>query len=138
MSLDIAVTKSPFSKPSDKENFDTGRYICIDESDDLFLIVLEVPEIERHKGENRKDFLYRREKLFQENLTIKGYEMLGRIWDYFRDAFYLPSEVSKLLEECLEVQQKTRNELASSALKSLIFGCNEALKANNGIWFISD
>lgn len=138
MGLDIVVTKSPFSKPGDKENFDTGREISIDEWYELFHNVLEVPEIKRHDVETSSDFLVRREISFQEDMISKGYEMMGRIWYIFRDVFYLPSEVNKLLEECLEIQQKTKNELVLSALENLIFACNQALKVKSGIWLISD
>jgi hypothetical protein len=54
--------------------------------------------------------------------------MLKRIWYILNNAFYTPSEISQLLEECLEIQRKTRNELALSGLESIIFACREALK----------
>jgi hypothetical protein len=112
MSLGIAIAKSPFGKPTDDENFDIGQDISLDEWDELFLNVLEVPEITPNNGESRKDFLDRREKLFQEILTSKGYEMLGRICHFSQDAFFAVAEVKKLLEECLNLQQKTQNECA--------------------------
>lgn len=139
MALDITITKSPFRKPTDKENFDTGKFIEVDEWQQLFENVLQAPvEIQRFEDETRADFLVRAERLFKEHLTNNGYEMLGRIWHYFRDAFYAQSEVAKLLEECLNVKQTTQNELALSALESLIFACNEAIKVKSGIWLISD
>lgn len=138
MCLDIVVTKSPLTKPSDEENFDIGRYISVDEWHELFHNVFGVPEIERPIDEDRVAFLERRERLFKENLTSKGYEMLGRIWYILRDVYYLPSEIDKLLEECLEIQQKTQNELALSALQNLIFACNKALKVKSGVWLVSD
>jgi hypothetical protein len=136
--LDIVITESPFSKPSNEENFDTGRQIYLDEWEDLFRNVLKVPDIEKCIDEFYADRVKREKMSFQLNLTNNGYEMLGRIWFIFSDAFYLPSEVNKLLEECLDVQQKTKNELALSALESLIFGCNEALKVKSGVWLVSD
>jgi hypothetical protein len=138
MCLDIVITKSPFTKPIDQENFDLNRYISIDEWHELFQNVLGVPEIERHISEDRVVFLVRRETLFKENMTSKGYEMLGRIWYILRDAYYLPSEIDKLLKECLEIKQKTQNELALSALENLIFACGKALKVRSGIWLVSD
>jgi hypothetical protein len=139
MSLDIAVTKSPFRKPTDNENFDIGRCLEIDEWQQLFENVLQAPvEIERFENEDPSNLLIRKERLFQEDLTNKGYEMLGRIWYYFRDVFYTPSEVTELLAECLKIQQRTQNKFALSALESLIFACNEAIKVNSGIWLISD
>jgi hypothetical protein len=138
MSLDIVITQSPFIKPIDEENFDTGRYISIDEWDELFHNVLGVPEIERHIDESREDFLKKRKRLFEQIIMERGYEMLGRIWYVFRDAFYAPSEVNKLLSECLEIQHETTNKMALSALESLIFACKQALKVDSGIWLISD
>jgi hypothetical protein len=136
--LSIAVTKSPFSKPSDEENFDIDQEIYLDEWEELFRNVLEVPEIKIHEGESSADFVDRQERSFQEYLMTKGYPMLGRIWFIYRDAFYDPSDVNKLLAECLELQQKAANEPALSTLKKLIFACREALRVKSGIWLISD
>jgi hypothetical protein len=136
--LDIAVTKSPFAKPSDKANFDTGRQIYLDEWDELFRNVLEVPEVKRHVDEDYNNYAERQKTLFQENLANKGYEMLGRIWFIYSNVFYTPSEINKLLTACKEIKQKTKNALALSALESLIFACNEALKVKSGIWLVSD
>ena len=136
--LGIVITNTPFNKPSDGENFDLDQDISIDQWDELFLNVLKVPEITPYKDNSRNDFLDRRERLFQEILTSKGYEMLGRICHFSQDAFFAPIKVSKLLEECLDIQRKTNSELALSALESLIFACNEALKVKSGIWLISD
>lgn len=138
MSLGIAVTKSPFKKPSDEENFDLAQDVTIEEWDELFLNVLEVQDITLHKDESRIDFLDRRERLFQEILISKGYEMLWRICHFSMDAFYAHSEVEKLLEECLRLQQKTQNVLALSGLKKLIFASNKAHRVKSGIWLVSD
>ena len=137
--LSISIEKNPLSNQVDNENFYTGRWIEFNEWHDLFQNVLQAPiEIEQLDGEDSSDFLDRRERLFQADLTSKGYEMLGRIWYIFRDAFYAPSEVRKLLEECLEVQHKTENKNALSALEKLIFACNEALKVKSGIFLSCD
>jgi hypothetical protein len=138
-SLGISVERNPLSDQTDEENFYTGRWIEADEWEELFQNILQAPiEIERHKGEDRGDFLDRREKLFQEDLTSKGYEMLGRIWYIFSDAFFAPSEVDKLLKECLELQRKTENKKALSALEKLVFACNEALKVKSGVFLFCD
>ena len=101
-------------------------------------ILMTPIEIEYLEGESDEDFLSRRERLFQEDLIGKGYEMLGRIWYIFRDAFYAPSEVRKLLEECLDVQLKAESNEALSALEKLIYACNEALRVNSGVLLICD
>lgn len=138
MGLDIVITNSPLRKPSDKENFDLGRQIGVDEWHNLFYSVLNVPELKVNEYESSADFLQRREKSFHEYLTNKGYEMLGRIWYIFRDSFYKPSEIDILLKECIDVQQKTQNTLALMALENLIYACNEAIRVKSGIWLISD
>ncbi len=137
--LGISVIKNPESEQTDEENFYTGRWIWVDEWEELFQNVLHAPiEIKPNKGESFLDFQARREKLFQEDLTSKGYEMLGRIWYIFSDAFFAPSEVDKLLKECLELQQKTENKKALSALEKLIFACNQALKVKSGVFLFCD
>lgn len=137
--LGISVEKSLQSDRTDEENFYTGRWIEFDEWEDLFQNALHAPvELERLEGEDRADFLARREKLFREDLTNKGYGMLSRIWYIFRDTFYAPSEVDKLLAECLDVQQKTESQNALSALEKLIFACHEALKVKSGVFLCSD
>jgi len=61
-------------------------------------------------------------------LTAKGYEMLGRIWYVFRDVYYSPNEIEKLLAECLGVKLKTENPKALSALEKLTSASQAALK----------
>lgn len=139
MGLGISVENDPEGSRTDEQNFSTHQEIEIDEWEDLFQNVLHAPvEIERLADEDRVAFLDRQERLFQEDLTSKGYEMLGRIWYIFRDAFYAPSEVDKLLKECLELRQKTENKNALSALEKLIFACHEALKVKSGIFLVCD
>jgi hypothetical protein len=139
MGLGIAVANDPESDHTDEQNFSTHREMEFDEWKDLFQNVLHAPtEIERLEGEDRADFLDRRERLFKEDLASKGYEMLGRIWYMFSDAFFAPSEIDKLLDECLEIQQKTENKNALSALEKLIFACHEALKVKSGIFLACD
>jgi len=137
--LGISIEQSPQSGLNDEENFYTGRWIEFNEWQDLFQNVLQAPvDLERLQGEDRAAYLSRREKLFREDVTNKGYEMLSRIWYIFRDAFFAPPEVNKLLEECLELQQKTRNKDASVALEKLIFACHEALRVKSGVFLFCD
>jgi hypothetical protein len=139
MGLDIAVVTDPENDHTDEQNFSTRQWVEFDEWEDLFQNVLHAPvEIERLSGEERADFLDRRERLFREDLTGKGYETLGRIWYVFRDAFFAPSEVDKLLEECLKLRQRTDSKNALSALEKLISACREALKVKSGIFLAGD
>lgn len=64
--------------------------------------------------------------------------MLGRIYDMYEDTNYLSWEIDQLLNECLEIGQKTLNKKASSFLEKLIIGCKEALKIGSGLCLISD
>ena len=139
MGLDIYIQNDPSSEQPDEKNFNLGQRIWVDEWEALFQNVLHAPiELERLEGEDRAAFLSRQERSFQEDLTSKGYEMLGRIWYIFSDAFFSPSEVNKLLEECLELKQKTEDEKALSALEKLIFACHESLKVKSGIFLACD
>ena len=139
MGLGVSVKSDPENYRVDEQNFSAHQEIGIDEWEDLFQNVLHAPiELERLVGEDRTAFLDSRESLFQEDLTNKGYEMLGRIWYVFRDTFFTPSEVKKLLEECMEIRQKTENKKALSALEKLIYACHEALKAKSGIFLACD
>jgi hypothetical protein len=134
MSLDIVITNSDLNENVDDKHFWTGQRIEFDEWRELFENVLHAPvEIERFENESGNELLERREKLFKEHLAGKGYRMLGRVWYIFRDAFYAPAEVNKLLEECLNIQRKTENEQTVAALEKLVFACDEALKAKSGI-----
>lgn len=138
--LDIAVKKNPFGEwDESKGDHHTDLGIEPDEWEQLFFNVLQAPQdVIYFDGEDMSEYYKRRERLFQENLKNKGYEMLGRIWYIYRDASYLPSEINKLLEECLEVQKKTNNVPALSALKKLIIGCNKALEIGSGLRLLSD
>ena len=139
MGLGIAIANDPESAHTDEQNFNTHLELELDEWDGLFENVLQAPlEIERLAGEDRAAFLDRREKLFKEDLTAKGYEMLGRIWYVFRDVYYSPNEVERLLAECLEVKLKTENPKAQSALEKLISASQAALKVRSGIFLACD
>jgi hypothetical protein len=136
--LEIIIVENPIFDKHTTSDFNTGRVIYLDEWNELFRSVLKAPEIVQRETEDYYDFIDRLENSFQEHLTAKGYEMLGRIWFIYRDVYYNPSEIRKLLEECLNVQKETKNKLALSAIESLIYGCNEGLKAKSGVLLSSD
>ena len=141
-SLQIAVMMDPF----DEDSWDTTKgdhYTDLEiegrEWEELFFNVLQAPEGQKYiDGEDIQKYYEHQENLFKENLTDKGYPMLGRIWWMFRDTNYLPSEVHQLLAECLKLQKKTENVYALSTLGKLIAACYEALKINSGLCFLSD
>ena len=139
MGLGIAVANDPESAHTDEQNFSTHQELGGDEWEEIFVNVLSAPvDTERLPGEDYQDFLNRRERLFKRDLADKGYEMLGRSCYILNDVFYAPSEVVKLLDECLEVRQKTENKGALSGLEKLIQACREALKVKSGIFLAAD
>ena len=139
MGLGIAIVAEAESAHVDEQNFSTHRELELDEWDELFIDVLHAPvEVERVAGEDRAAFLNRQKALFQEDMKAKGYEMLGRMWYVFRDTYYSPTEVDKLLEECLEIRQRTETPKALSALEKLIYACHEALRVKSGIFLACD
>lgn len=139
MGLSIAVTKNPVGKwNGNKSDYGVGN-IEADEWDELFINTLHSPqEVSNIEGETSLQWNIRMKRAFHQALADKGYVMLGRIWRYYTDADYLPSDVSQLLAECLELQNKTQNKEALSALKKLILACNGALKINSGITLRGD
>ena len=139
MGLGISITTDPESVHVGEQNLGTHRELGLDEWDELFIDVLHAPvEVERAAGEDRAAFLDRRKLLFQKDMKAKGYEMLGRMWYVFRDTYYSPKEVDKLLEECLEIRQRLQTPKALSALEKLIYACHEALRVESGIFLACD
>jgi hypothetical protein len=138
--LDIAVMMNPFGEwDESKGDHHTDLGIKPKEWEELFFKVLQAPPHQKYiDGEDIYEYDKRQERLFKKDLKDKGYEMLGRIWDIYQDAEYLPSEVNQLLEECLEAQKRTNNEYALSALEKLISACREALKIGSGLCLLSD
>lgn len=138
-SLRIAIMKNP----SGSWNLSQGDHhlnldIEPDEWEELFFHVLNAQWEERIEGEDTVEYYKRQEQIFKQNLKTIGYEMLGRIWDIYRDAEYLPSEIGKLRAECTKLQRKTKNIAALSALNKLIFACNKAQKTGSGLRLLSD
>lgn len=137
MSLHIGVKKEPRGRWDEKKG-DRHLHLFITdrEWEQLFHDVLLVPINEPYIHSDEQDEHFK--MLFQENLKDKGYEMLGRIWDVYDDVFYFPSDINKLLEECLEVQQKTENIVVIAILEKIIFACQEALKVKSGLSLRAD
>lgn len=136
--LKIAVMMNPYGEwDTSKGDRHTDLEIDEDEWCELFYKVLGVPERWKEVDGQLEPVEFSEEQ-FKENLTDKGYPMLGRIWFMYRDANYSPSEVHQLLAECLKLQKKTENMYALSALGKLIAACDEALEINSGLCLISD
>jgi hypothetical protein len=140
--LDIVIMMNPSGEWDEKQgDHPTNFTIGASEWEALFfdLDALGLPGWETQvDGEDSCQYHERQKILFQQNAKNKGYEMLGRIWDTYQDAEYLPSEVSQLLEECTRLKQGTSNSKALSALENLISACHEALKISSGLRLLSD
>lgn len=140
--LRLTIMRNPF----DGDSFDTTKgdhhtdlEISDDEWAELFFSVLQVPKNQEFiDGEDTEKYNERQEVRFKRYLKTKGYPMLGRIWNMYRDANYLSTENNQLLEECLKLQKKPENVHALSALGKLIAACYEATKSGSGLAVISD
>ena len=73
---------------------------------------------------------------FQNHL--RQYPMLGRIWDIYEGVNYLPKEVCRFRDECLEVRASTANPCALDGLNILIQACDKAKELGYGLVFESD
>jgi hypothetical protein len=146
-SLQIAVMKNPFDEDSWNAadgDYHTDLEIDGQEWEELIFKVLQAPEFEKYvEGEDVDVYYQRQEKLLKEDLTSKGYPMLGHLWCSFiwwndRDISYSPSDVHQLLAECLKLQKKTENVYALSAVGKLIAASHDALKINSGLCLMTD
>lgn len=138
-SLRVAVMRNPVGDWDTKQG---DRHLNIDIEPDeweaLFFDALDASWADRIEGEDGWAYLERQRKLFGQALSAKGYEMLGRIWEIYQDAAYLPSEVGKLREESLSVQKMTDDAAALEALRKILFACDEAQRIDSGIRMLSD
>lgn len=110
--LQIAVMRNPFDDDSwdtTKGDHHTNLEIEGQEWEELIFKVLQALEFQEYvEGEDSNVYYERQEKLLKEDLTGKGYPMLGCLWCSFiwpkdGDINYLPSEVHQLLAECLKL-----------------------------------
>src|SRR5687767_10140712 len=80
----------------------------------LFFDALECPEADPYiHGEDITEHTERFRRKFQKHLS--GFPKLGRMWDFYNDAWYEPEEIVQLREECLRAQGKTSNSCARGA-----------------------
>ncbi len=81
----------------------------------MFFDVLKCPEDDPYiPGEDITESTERFRIKFQRHLS--DYPMLGRMWEFYNDAWYAPEEIDRLREECLKVQASTANSLALEGL----------------------
>jgi hypothetical protein len=103
----------------------------------LFFDVLNCPEADPYiPGEDINEHTERFRRKFQRHLS--DLPMLGRMWEFYNDAWYAPEEITPLRGECLRVQARTSNPLALEGLGLLIRGCDEASAVGLGLFLAAD
>jgi hypothetical protein len=103
----------------------------------LYFDVLGCPESDLPApGEDMAEYWERVRLKFQQ--AIPAYPMLGRIWDFYNDAWYAPEEVGQLQSECLKVQTNTANQTALEGLGLLLRACDEVSADKLGIFLAAD
>ncbi len=103
----------------------------------LFFDALKCPEADPYThGDDINEHNERCRRKFQEHLS--GFPMLGRMWDFYSDAWYEPEEIVQLREECLRAQGETSNPVALEGLDLLLRACDEASAARLGLFLAAD
>ena len=103
----------------------------------LFFDTLKCPEADPYiHGEDINEHTERFRRRFQEHLT--AFPMLGRMWDFYNDAWYAPEEIEQLREECLKVQASTSKPLVLAGLQLLLRACDEADATGLGLLLVAD
>ena len=97
----------------------------------LFVNVLHVPISDW-------DDLSREGQRVKFRQALPEYPMLGRIWDIYEDAAFLPEEVPQLRSECLRVRSEATQPEAVKALRKSIYACDEATKRGFCLLLIGD
>lgn len=99
---------------------------------------VKLPPIDKIEGEDYIEYNDRIKDKYVDKARERGYQMLGRIWDWYDSVIYLPNEIKLLLEECLKLKEKSQNSYQLVAINKLIMACKEALKTDSGIFLGSD
>ncbi|HEX8250870.1 MAG TPA: hypothetical protein VF599_22035 [Pyrinomonadaceae bacterium] len=140
MAFTVCIKKNPTGKWDENQN-DRHMDFSFDDRDYLelrSLLNVEAPPVPEIKGEPLHEWDERIKNNYIAAAKKKGYEMLGRFWDWYDSAVYQPQEVNQLLDECLKLKQETWNRVQLTALDKLIATCREAIKTESGILFGSD
>jgi len=81
--------------------------------------------------------------VYEENLNrfifhFPELEILGTYYDMYEDYVFDTQRCSKLLRECKKIRSPACSPESDLALRKLIYGCEEALKANANLVFVCD
>lgn len=137
--LDLSIAEDPNNWGQNPK--DRHLDVCIHEGDlkAIYTDTFQVNEAEFEKyeeGKNSSELHERNRKIFEQ--SISEYPMLGRIYDIYEDYVFTPEEVENLQTECLKAKLIATNPSADLALRKLIYACNEALKNDFHLLFLSD
>jgi hypothetical protein len=138
--FDVVIMKNPLGEWNIK-NGDRQTDLFIDwkefEAIQNFINV-KLPPFEKLEGESWLEHNDKLKKRFINAASEKGYEMLGRFWYEYDDAFYLSSELGKLREECLKIINVSQNSDLISAANKILEACDDAAKTDSGLLFGCD
>lgn len=137
--LDICLMKSPNGMWDNHFDRYIGLQIDSDEWIELFYVVLEVPKQEQYlEGEPFHQFDARQDAVFRSYLVKRGFPLLARITDIYKDSFFRRDEIDDFRQECLTVRERSKSQLANNALEKLIQACDLACEHNSGLTLIGD
>lgn len=135
LTLSLRKSSEKFDKATDR----TLR-ICIN-SDDIYAIQDSVipggvnyGDFESFEQSQKDDETNR--KIHEKFASV--YPLIGRINDMYEDYIFAPEEITKLREECLELQTAKPNAAADLALRKLIYASDKALKDEFYLKFTCD
>ncbi|MDQ3802002.1 MAG: hypothetical protein M3384_21465 [Acidobacteriota bacterium] len=151
MGLTICIVKNPVYVRDERRERDAMQWNPAqgDRVPDFFLdgkdfdalqnfLDIKLSSTERRDGESYAEHEERLKNMYLEAAGEKGFEMPGRIWDWYQDAAYFPSEINQLLAGCQKIKESAQNPDRSEAMDKLINACREALKTGSGIYLGSN
>lgn len=151
MGLTICIVKNPVYVWDERRQCNTMEWNPEqgDRSLDFFLsgkdfdavqdfLDIKLSSTGKREGESLEEHEERLKNMWLEAAKEKGFEMLGRIWDWYDDAIYFPSDINQLLAECQKIKENAQNPDQSEAMDKLINACREAFKTESGIYLACD
>lgn len=99
---------------------------------------LKLPPAKQLEAESYPDYDERLRLEYLEAAKEKGFQMLGRFWDWYNCATYFSSEIPLLREESLRSKNISQNLVLTKAMEKILAACDEAAKTNSGLEFASD
>ena len=137
-SLHMYVVCTPDWKPYQEGD---ARYLDMDfhytDWEALFFGALNAHQWEPHvEGDNAHEHQERNRRKFHE--SIPDFPTLRTIYDMYEDYRFDFAGTQNLRDECTRLKYRLTHELAIKALRKLIYGCDEAIKAKCDLMFVCD